>query len=73
MKEIELPIGKSTIFMEGIYQNINESLELNAQNKKLNIENKGNITQDNLKEIYEDTFNMIMNKIVENKLYEKKK
>ena len=72
MKEIELPIGKSTIFMEGIYQNINESLELNAQNKKLNIENKGNITQDNLKEIYEDAFNMIMNKIVENKLYEKK-
>ena len=58
--------------MEGIYQNINESLELNAQNKKLNIENKGNITQDNLKEIYEDAFNMIMNKIVENKLYEKK-
>ena len=72
MKEIELPIGKSTIFMEGIYQNINESLELNAQNEKLNIKNKGNITQDNLKEIYEDAFNMIMNKIVENKLYEKK-
>ena len=58
--------------MEGIYQNINESLELNAKNEKINIENKGNVIQDNLKEIYEDAFNMIMNKIVENKLYEKK-
>ena len=47
-------MGKSTIFMEGIYQNMNESLELNAKNEKINIENKGNVIQDNLKEIYED-------------------
>ena len=71
MKEIELPIGKSTIFMEGIYQKINESLKLESKEGNLNIENKGKVTQDNLKEIYEDAFNMIMNKIVENKLYEK--
>ena len=73
MKEIELPIGKSTIFMEGIYQKINESLKLESKEGNLNIENKGKVTQDNLKEIYEDAFNMIMNKIVENKLYEKNK
>ena len=72
MKEIELPIGKSTIFMEGIYQKINESLKLESKEGNLNIENKGKVTQDNLKEIYEDAFNMIMNKVVENKLYEKK-
>ena len=73
MKEIELPIGKSTIFMEGIYQKINESLKLESKEGNLNIENKGKVTQDNLKEIYEDAFNMIMNKVVENKLYEKNK
>ena len=72
LKEIELPIGKSSIFMEGIYKNINESLALNSKDGKENIQDKGKVTQDNLKEIYEDAFNMIMNKIVENKLIEKK-
>ena len=59
--------------MEGIYQKINKSLKLESKEGNLNIENKGKVTQDNLKEIYEDAFNMIMNKIVENKLYEKNK
>ena len=51
MKEIELPIGKSTIFMEGIYQKINESLKLESKEGNLNIENKGKVTQDNLKDL----------------------
>ena len=72
LKEIELPIGKSSIFMEGIYKNINESLKLNSTDGNVNIKNKGKVTQDNLKKIYEDAFNMIMNKVVENKFFEKK-
>ena len=58
--------------MEGIYKNINESLKLNSKDGNVNIENKGKVTQDNLKKIYEDAFNMIMNKVVENKFFEKK-
>jgi len=40
LKEIELPIGKSSIFMEGIYKNINESLKLNSKDGNVNIINK---------------------------------
>ena len=70
LKEVELPTGKSTLFLEGIYNNINEAIKFkNDNNNNIEINYKGNITKANLKEVYEDCLKMIMNRIISNKVF----
>lgn len=69
LKEIQLPYGKSTIYIDGIFKKIEDIIQAkNINNQILKINNKGNVTQDNLKEVYEDCFKMIINRIITNKL-----
>ena len=64
LKEIQLPYGKSTIYIDGIFKKIEDVIQAkNINNQILKINNKGNVTQDNLKEVYEDCFKMIINRI----------
>ncbi len=69
LKEIQLPCGKSTIYIDGIFKKIEDVIQAkNINNEILKINNKGKVTQDNLKEVYEDCFKMIINRIITNKL-----
>lgn len=73
LTEIELPCGKSTIYMDGVFKKIEDVIQMKSgTGKKMKINNKGKVTQNNIKEVYEDCFKMIINRIISNKITEDK-
>lgn len=72
-QEIQLPIGESTLYVEGIYKSLNDAIGFlyNNSNNNMEINNKGNVTKDNLKKVYEDSFKMIMSRIINNSVFNK--
>ena len=72
MKEIQLQCGESTLYIDGIYNSINDAIDFKSNsNKNMEINNKGNVAKDNLKKVYEYCFKMIMNRIINNSIFKK--
>ena len=67
-------MGESLLFLDGLYDSINNAVELKSNNnKQLEIKAKGFISKDNLKEVYEDCFKLIMKRILNNSVFDKEK
>ena len=67
-------MGESLLFLDGLYDSINNAVELKSNNnKQLEIKAKGFISKDNLKEVYEDCFKLIMKRILNNSVFNKEK
>jgi hypothetical protein len=65
---LELPKGKTTIFIDGICGNdILSQFDLSTQGETASISSKGEVTQKNLYEVYEDEIMKCMKKILINK------
>ena len=67
-------MGESLLFLDGLYDSINNAVELKSNNnKQLEIKAKGFISKDNLKEVYEGCFKLIMKRILNNSVFDKEK
>ena len=65
---LELPKGKTSIFIDGICGNdILSQFDLSTQGETASISSKGEVTQKNLYEVYEDEIMKCMKKILINK------
>ena len=67
-KHLKLTSGKYTLFVDNVYDNLNEIVTLfSSQNKTINLINNGEVTQNNLHKVYVQVFENIINQVVENK------
>ena len=67
---LELPKGKTTLFIDSICgKDISKDFELFTQDKskKGSLFSKGEVTQNNLYQVYQDTIEILMKKVIINK------
>jgi hypothetical protein len=68
-KSLKLTAGKHTVFVDNVYDNLNDIVTLcSSQSKSIDLINKGEVTQNNLHKVYDQVFENIINQVVENRV-----
>ena len=68
-KNLKLTAGKHTVFVDNVYDNLNDIVTLcSSQSKSIDLINKGEVTQNNLHKVYDQVFENIINQVVENRV-----
>ena len=68
-KNLKLTAGKHTVFVDNVYDNLNDIVALSSsQDKIIELINNGEVTQNNLHKVYDQVFENIINQVVENKV-----
>ncbi len=66
-KNFKLSTGKHTVFVDNFYDNVNDIITISSsQSKTIDLINNGEVTQNNLHKVYDQIFENIINKVVEN-------
>ena len=64
-KNLKLTTGKHTVFVDNVYDNLNDIVTLcSSQSKSIDLINKGEVTQNNLHKVYDQVFENIINQLL---------
>ena len=67
-KSLKLTAGKHTVFVDNVYDNLNDIVTLSTETKSIELKNDGDVNQKNLHQVYDQVFDNIINQVVENKV-----
>ena len=67
-KSLKLTAGKHTVFVDNVYDNLNDIVTLSTETKSIELKNDGDVNQKNLHQVYDQVFDNIINKVVVNKV-----
>ncbi len=68
-KNLKLTTGKHTVFVDNVYDNLDDIVALSSSKDKIiELINNGEVTQNNLHKVYDQVFENIINQVVENKV-----
>ncbi len=67
-KSLKLTAGKHTVFVDNVYDNLNDIVTLSTETKSIELKNDGDVNQKNLHQVYDQVFDNIINQVVVNKV-----